>query len=49
LRNAPPKDLNATLILGQELLNSVYKTLGTISGKTATDLETTPISTIKVH
>lgn len=43
-------DLNDTLVLGQELLNSVYKTLGTIPGRSSTDpLETTPWSTLKVN
>lgn len=48
MQNAPPKNLNETLILGQELLNAVYKPLGTISGTNLGDLETTPISTLKV-
>lgn len=40
---SPPKDLNTTLILGQELLNAVYKPLGTIPRSSPTDpLETTP-------
>jgi hypothetical protein len=46
---SPPKDLNDTLILGQELLNAVYKPLGTIPRSSPTDpLETTPISTLRV-
>jgi choloylglycine hydrolase len=49
LLTVPPKDLNGTLLLGQELLNSVYKVFGTIPGKDARDpLETTPISTLHV-
>ena len=46
---SPPKDLNETLILGQELLNAVYKPLGTIPRSSPTDpLETTPYSTLRV-
>lgn len=47
--SAPPRDLNSTLLLGQELLNSVYKVYGTIPGRDAKDpLETVPISTLHV-
>ena len=46
---SPPKDLNDTLILGQELLNAVYKPLGTIPRSSPTDpLETTPYYTLRV-
>ena len=49
LLNAPPADLNATMVLAQELLNSVYKVLGTVARRDAADpMETTPISSIKV-
>ena len=50
LQSAPPKTLNDTLVLGQELLNSVYKTLGTIPGRSPLDpIETTPYCTLKVR
>jgi choloylglycine hydrolase len=46
---APPKDIDDTCILAQELLNSVYKVLGTVASRNADDpLETTPTSSIKV-
>lgn len=49
LQHSPPKDLNATLLLGQELLNSIYKVKGTIPGRNIEDpLETTPLSTLHV-
>lgn len=49
LLSAPPKDLNGTLLLGQELLNSVYKLRGSIPGRNRLDpLETTPIATLHV-
>eukprot|EP00729_Bicosta_minor_P029655 gene29655-23570_t len=37
------------MVLAQELLNSVYKVLGTVAQRNAEDpMETTPISSIKV-
>ena len=49
LQYAPPSDLNSTLVLVQELLNSVYKVLGSIAARDADDpLETTPLATIQV-
>ena len=49
MANNPPKTLNQTLVLGQELLNSVYKTLGSIAQRNALDpMETTPISSLKI-
>ena len=49
LQHAPPADLDATLLMGQELLNSVYKMKGTIPGRDAADpLETVPLSTLHV-
>jgi choloylglycine hydrolase len=50
LLNSPPgANLNKTLILGQELLNAVYKPLGTVASRGGSDsLETVPLSTLKV-
>jgi len=49
LLQAPPRDLNGTLVLMQELLNSVYKVLGSVAARNALDpLETTPLSSIQV-
>ena len=49
MANNPPKTLNQTLVLGQELLNSVYKTLGSIAQRNSVDpMETTPIASLKI-
>ena len=49
MANNPPKTLNQTLVLGQELLNSVYKTLGSIAQRNSLDpMETTPIASLKI-
>jgi len=46
---APPTDLNETMVLAQELLNSVYKVMGTVAARNSEDgIHTTPISSIKV-
>ena len=49
LHGNPPDNLEDVLILGQELLNAVYKVKGTIPGKDSDDpIETTPIATLSI-
>ena len=48
-QNTDRPDLSAARALGQELLNAVYKPLGTIPKRDAADpLETTPSSSLRV-
>ncbi len=48
-RAAPPASLDGAKILATELLDSVYKVLGSVPGRDASDpLETTPQATLKV-
>eukprot|EP00928_Gymnodinium_smaydae_P088601 TRINITY_DN72669_c0_g1_i1.p1 TRINITY_DN72669_c0_g1~~TRINITY_DN72669_c0_g1_i1.p1 ORF type:complete len:434 (+),score=65.14 TRINITY_DN72669_c0_g1_i1:43-1302(+) len=49
LLSNPPQHLEDALILGQELLNTVYKVKGTIPGKDRADpMETTPVATLSI-
>ena len=49
LAASPPKDLEGALILGQELLNTVYKVKGAVASMDASDpLETTPVAMLGV-